>query len=295
MPSEGSNLISRQFTNGSNLSPFVRIPVGFSFSYGEAPLFTLVDKDIKIYPNHLYLLFGPNGCGKSTLLGLLSGLLAPTSGVIEFEANEQSSALVVSSENFRSFHTPLKIARWGAGVRRTFQVPFVSPKLTTLEFAASGIRVPSQESFTSWLFPGKSGGKSNSDYKRDVLELINHLAAFAPSKTAGSLSYGHRRLLATLQALVAHPTLLLLDEPFANLSSDLSTHLATIINQAIHNGPQPHAGIIVEHQPGPIMDHADAILTINNHRLCASHLPIDIKKKRDEIHRIQKQFLVDGR
>src|SRR5215212_8467163 len=42
------------------------------------------DVSFDIYPGEIYGLIGPNGAGKTTVINVLSGLLPPTSGAIEF-------------------------------------------------------------------------------------------------------------------------------------------------------------------------------------------------------------------
>jgi len=266
--------------------PVIRIPVGFSFSYGNIPLFTVTDSNIEIHPNRLYLLFGPNGCGKSTLLDLLCGLQCPTTGSLEFLSSSGASLLSVSSSVYKSFRTPLLIAQWEAGVRRTFQIPIVPPMSTAFEFVHAGIRILAQESFASWILPSSRGVGFSNDSPKMVSKLITSMDAFPPSAVVGSLSYGHRRLLTTLQALTAQPTLLLLDEPMANLSSEIGLRLAKMIDRTVHDVSEGRAALVVEHRPCSIADYADAVLTIQNRCLRMTRLPSGLDKKRAEIQRL---------
>lgn len=289
MPSERGS-VCQTTCNRAVSNPVVRIPAGFSFSYGRAPLFSVVDEDIEIQPNQLCLLLGPNGCGKSTLLNLLSGLQCPTTGSLIFGSLNTTATLSVSQRTYNAFKTPLLIARWEAGVRRTFQSPILPPKSAVLDFINIGSRIPSQESFASWLlsYPQDWGVQQGAP------ELSDILGAFPSSAMAGSLSYGHRRLLATLQALTARPTFLLLDEPFANLSPELCRRLADVVNQVAHKGKGARAVLIVEHRPNLIADYADVVLTIDNKRLRMTPLSQGLKEKRAEIKRLLRLTSLGG-
>jgi heme ABC exporter ATP-binding subunit CcmA len=55
-------------------------------------LWALKDLTLDLPPGELVALLGPNGAGKSTLLKLLSGLIRPTVGSIEFDGRELSAA-----------------------------------------------------------------------------------------------------------------------------------------------------------------------------------------------------------
>lgn len=272
-------------------APIVRIPIGFSFSYGNAPLFTVVDRDIEIYAKNLYLFFGPNGCGKSTFLNILSGLQRPTSGAIYWGSQDDSSSLAISSSNYKSYRSPLLIARWEKGVRRTFQFPIVPTRSTAFDFIHAGIRIPSQETFLSWLLPHSNVGFGNNDKQR-ILDLIKTIDAFKALEIIGNLSYGHKRLLVTLQALAANPTLLLFDEPFANLNLNLSNQLGNIIYQKIQN--ESCAAIVVEHLPEAIIDYVDAILTIQNRQLVMKSLSKKLSEKRAEIQSISREVMQES-
>ena len=116
--------LSDQSGETNRPNPVIRMPVGFSFSYGKIPLFSVVDSDIEIHPNRLYLFFGPNGCGKSTLLNLLSGLQRPTVGSLEFLSRNGSSTLSVSSSAYKYFRAPLLIARMGSWYSQDFSNPY---------------------------------------------------------------------------------------------------------------------------------------------------------------------------
>jgi len=67
--------------------------VGFAYGGGEQPI--VKDFNLSIRPGECVALLGPSGCGKTTLLKMLSGLLPPTSGLIDVDGaplNENSMA-----------------------------------------------------------------------------------------------------------------------------------------------------------------------------------------------------------
>jgi ABC-2 type transport system ATP-binding protein len=130
---------------------------------------------------------GPNGAGKSTLFRVLTGLLAPCSGAIDFDGRA--------------------VASFDAAFRRrigvVFQDPALDPRLTARENLACAARlygVPRREAAT----------------RVDELLLTADLRDRA-SEPVSRLSGGMRRRVELIRALVHDPDLLILDEPTSGL------------------------------------------------------------------------------
>ena len=133
-------------------------------------------------------IIGPNGAGKSTMIKAIFGLVPVRSGSVHLAGADITG---------RTAHELV-----GEGVGYVPQTRNVFGTLTVAENLAMG----------SFLHP------------REVDERIEEVAGLFPLVTkrakqrAGSLSGGERQLVAMARALMARPTVLLLDEPSAGLS-----------------------------------------------------------------------------
>jgi branched-chain amino acid transport system ATP-binding protein len=134
-------------------------------------------------------IIGPNGAGKSTFLKAVAGIIRPTSGSVLFRSDDVTGC------------RPDRLTRRGLGF--VPQLDNVFPTLTVSENLSVGAQA---------LPRG-----DRSDAVAAVVELLP-LLRDRRRQRADTLSGGQRKLLALGRALVARPSLLLLDEPSAGLS-----------------------------------------------------------------------------
>jgi len=131
-------------------------------------------------------LLGPNGAGKSTLLAILGTLLTPTSGTIHYGRNSSSSG--------RSAALRGRIGMLGHDL-------YLYPELTARE----------NLTFFAALYGNRSAGAAADR------ALANAMLADRADDPVSSFSRGMRQRVALERALIHHPRLLLLDEPFTGL------------------------------------------------------------------------------
>lgn len=144
---------------------------------------TVVDNfSLTIEPGEFVSLLGPSGCGKSTLLRLISSLDAPNSGEVRiaWPDREASQAFVFQEASLLPWRT----------VQRNVMLP--------LE-----------------LMRKKSGA---SDLAEQAIARVG--LSEAKHKYPNQLSGGMKMRASVARALVVHPSLLLLDEPFGALDEN---------------------------------------------------------------------------
>lgn len=152
---------------------------------GEMPLTALDGISLDIRPGEFVSILGPSGCGKSTFLRCIAGLEEISSGSLKADSQEISGP---------PDHVGMVFQRDALLEWRTIERNIMLP----IEFA----------------------GKSVANYKqpmRDLLKLVG-LTDFG-SKYPRELSGGMRQRAAICRALIDHPSLLLMDEPFGALDA----------------------------------------------------------------------------
>ena len=155
-------------------------------AYGGVPAVRAVS--LSIAPGEIVGLIGPNGAGKSTTLHAIMGLVPVRAGDIRLDARSLRG------------RSPESIARSGVAL-----VP-------------EGRRLFGELTVDENLRLGLAGRRSrDSEDLADVLELFP-VVEESRSRPAGTLSGGQQQQLAIARALVARPSMLLLDEPSLGLA-----------------------------------------------------------------------------
>jgi branched-chain amino acid transport system ATP-binding protein len=176
-------------------------------------------------------IIGPNGAGKTTAINLISGMMRPDSGTVNF-----------AGEDVTAMRTDVLVRR---GMVRTFQATTVYQERTVRENAVRGA--------FAGMYPGFWHGFWNDGTARrmkraadervdDVLARLG-LAEVADS-VARNLPYGHQKVLGLAIALTAQPRLMMLDEPVAGLAHDEAAQLAEVIRRTNASGVSV---IVVDH------------------------------------------------
>ncbi|RLT04497.1 MAG: ABC transporter ATP-binding protein [Planctomycetota bacterium] len=148
------------------------------------------DVNLAVRHGELISLVGPSGCGKSTLLRMIAGLMSPTGGELRVQAgsaDDSRTAFVFQDSN---------LLPW----RSVFDNIRLPLELRGASFAEQQVAVESS------------------------LQLIG-LKPDDAAKRPRMLSGGMRMRVSLARALVTHPELLLLDEPFAALDDLLRQQL----------------------------------------------------------------------
>ena len=199
------------------------------------------DVSLQVAPGERRVIIGPNGAGKTSLFHCISGVLQPSSGIIQ-----------CFGEDITRLPEPDRTQK---GVGRTFQISSVFADLTVIEnvaLAALGIRA---KKWDMW---------SSVNRMNDIRQKADEYLALVglPGKQdvpVKSLSYGERRQLELVLALVNGPRLLLLDEPCAGLSPAERQRLFAIIQ----NLPRSITMLMIEHDMDIALGLADRVTVLH--------------------------------
>ena len=202
------------------------------------------DVSLTLRPGHVHALIGPNGAGKTTLLNILSGIVAPDRGRIEF-AGADTTALRASA-----------VCRRGIG--RTFQNLKLFPHLTVLANVLVGLHPHLAVGFWACLLGLPAAQREENEACEEAVRLLRFVGlAERAGDQAGSLPYGLQRRLELARALATHPLLLLLDEPAAGLNPQETAELTALIGRISALGITV---LLIEH-------HMDLVMAVSDHVL----------------------------
>ncbi len=206
-------------------------------------------------------LIGPNGAGKTTFVSLLSGRIRPSAGRIRF-AGEDVTMLPAHK-------------RVGRGIAYTFQITSIFARMTALD----NVKLAAQRRLAhSWAGPDSERLEAAA---MDALARVG-LAARAGG-LAGTLSYGHQRLLEVAMGLAMAPRLLMLDEPTQGLSDEEIAGFVGLVRGIARDATV----LLIEHNMRVVMELASRITVLERGRILAEGTPAEIR--RDEA--VQRAYL----
>ncbi len=227
----------------------------------------LQDVSLAIPERGIFGLIGPNGAGKTTVFNLISGLLAPSAGVIEFHGQALTGL------------APHRITR--LGIARTFQNIRIFKEMSLLENVLVAIGRQGNSGAVSFLLPSAKLRATQRSERAAAKELLARVGlADKAELLAGKLSYGEQRRLEIARALATAPKLLLLDEPAAGMNGAEKQQLMEEIVKLEASGL---ALLIIEHDMRFVMGLCHEIAVLNFGQLIAQGAPAAIRADRQVI------------
>lgn len=211
-------------------------------------------------------LIGPNGAGKSTLIEMLSGTLTPRTGKLFFDGADITGM------------GPARVAR--AGIARTFQSARVLGPLPAIENVVLAAQGQVGENPLNALFRRGSWRQQEEDLRKEAAGLLawlgleHHLLS-----PAGTLSGGQRRLLEIARALMAHPKLLLLDEPTAGVFPETSQLIAKRVREIAAQGVTV---LLIAHNMGFLEAVADDVVVMAEGRVLTRG-PLEVVREHADV------------
>jgi len=188
---------------------------------------------LSIAAGSLHSIIGPNGAGKTTLFNLLNGFSAPDQGEVRF-----------NGENLVGRRAS-EICRRGVG--RTFQVVKPFRRMTIADNVVIGAYVRTRTD---------DDARTLAAQAMAVVGLTQDAGLIA-----GNISNLQLRLMELARALASKPTLLLLDEIFAGLTSGEVEQVMTVIRKLAKLGITI---VIIEHTMRAMVQLVDRFVVLDH-------------------------------
>ncbi len=205
------------------------------------------DIDLDVPTGALIALLGPSGCGKTTLLRIIAGLETPDEGHVLFDGRDATA-------------WPIR----DRSVGFVFQHYALFRHMSVFDNVAFGLKVkPRRE---------RPPAKEIRNKVHSLLELVQ--LGWAGDRYPGQLSGGQRQRVALARALAVDPDVLLLDEPFGALDSQVRHELRRWLRR-LHD--ELHfTSIFVTHDQQEAIEVADTIVVLNQGRIEQSGVPSEV-------------------
>ncbi|MBV9234646.1 MAG: nitrate/sulfonate/bicarbonate ABC transporter ATP-binding protein [Xanthobacteraceae bacterium] len=234
-------------------TPLVKVD-GVSRTYhkgGGNDLLVLQDVSLQLRANEIVSLLGRSGSGKSTLLRIIAGLMPPTRGTVEIDGE--------------------KVDGPAAQIAMVFQSFALFPWLTVLQNVEIGL---------------EAQGIAPDERKTRALAAID-LIGLDGFETAypKELSGGMRQRVGLARALVVHPKVLLMDEPFSALDVLTAETLRTDLLDLWAEKRMPISSILmVTHNIEEAVLMSDRILVFSsNPGRVAAEIRVDLPQPRNRL------------
>jgi ABC-type branched-subunit amino acid transport system ATPase component len=222
-----------------------------------------------VNPGEIIGLIGPNGSGKTTLFNCVTGFIRP----------DPPSEITVMDRRVIGWR-PDQIAR--LGMVRTFQEIRVFTQLTLVDNLLMALQQHQEDHLlrrfldTAEIRRLEARGRARA---HELLAMVN-LSAHA-DRPAHALSYGQRKLLILIAALMPEPALILLDEPAAAVNPVLIDEMKDHIVALNRSGT---TFLLVEHNMDVVMDICTRIIVLDHGEKIAEGSPAAIQANEQVIN-----------
>jgi len=225
--------------------------------------------DFALAEDELCSLIGPNGAGKTTFFNLLTGVLSPTAGHVEFR----------EGDGWRDLTDAAPHETAAAGIHRSYQVTNVFDNLTVRENVRVAAQAAGEDSLRVWR-----NAERFDDYRAEAERILDRVDLLGSADSpANTLSHGAKRQLEVAIALAGDPDVLLLDEPAAGVSSESVDEVVDLIRDVARD----HAVLLVEHNMDVVMDISDRVVVLNRGAVIADDDPAAVQDDPD----VQEAYL----
>ncbi|MDT8857583.1 ABC transporter ATP-binding protein [Paracoccaceae bacterium Fryx2] len=202
--------------------------------------------DFDLCQGEIHAIIGPNGAGKTTFVSLLSGRIAAQAGSILFDG-----------QDITRLPAHARVLR---GIAYTFQITAIYARLPVFDNVALAVQ-----------------RRGATDLHAETLAALARVGLEGRAdQEAGTLSYGHQRLLEIAMGLALRPRLLILDEPTQGLANAEIDAFKALVRSVV---PETTV-LLIEHNMDVVMDLAQRITVLNFGEKLAQGTPAEVRANR---------------
>lgn len=203
-----------------------------TYGEGDIAVHAVRNVDLTVEPGEVVLIMGPSGSGKTTLLLMLGAMLRPTTGSIFINGINLATTAERQLPSLRAHHLGF--------IFQDFNLLAALTALENVELACNLAGIT---------------GRIAADR---AIELLRHIGLserlhFRPDQLSG----GEKQRVAIARALANRPTLVLADEPTANLDSSHGRDIARLLRQLAR---EQHCSIVIVSHDERLREIADRTL-----------------------------------
>jgi ABC-type branched-subunit amino acid transport system ATPase component/branched-subunit amino acid ABC-type transport system permease component len=212
---------------------------------------------LSVHPGEVVGLIGPNGAGKTTAIDAITGFVRPSGGEVRLDG-----------EPIGKWPTHKRVL---GGIGRSFQ---------SLElFEEASVFENLQVASDSHTLPGYFADVVHPTHRELAGTAVAAVAEFELEgeldQLVSDLSYGRRRLTAIARTLAVEPSIILLDEPAAGLSSTETAELVVGVRRLAKEWGM--GVLVIEHDMNFVMGVCDRIVVLDFGKQIADGTPQEIR------------------
>jgi branched-chain amino acid transport system ATP-binding protein len=224
----------------------------------------LAGVSLEVPAHDFFAIIGPNGAGKTSIFNCISGIYAPTRGLIRFDGRDITGLKPHQRAQLR--------------IARTFQNIALFKGMTVLDNIKIGRHIHLRSGLLAGgLYWGKAAREEREHravIEREIIDLLE--LQDIRHKIVGTLPYGLQKRVELARALALAPVLLLLDEPTAGMNAEETEDMVRFILYV--KQVKRLTVIMIEHDMGVVMDISDHVAVLDFGKKIAEGTPAQVQK-----------------
>ena len=216
------------------MHPVILKEVNKTYHLDSVGVPALCDINLEIRSNRFTVISGPSGSGKTTLLNVIGCIDRPDRGEVLVAGQDVQKMSDNALSDFRAH-----------------QLGFIFQNFNLLQVLTA---------YENVEYPLLLLGRPAAERRAKVAEILERtgLAAFA-ARLPDALSGGQRQRVAIARALVKSPSLVIADEPTANLDSHTAQQIVDLLRELSH---ERGAALVVATHDERMSAHCDRVLRL---------------------------------